>query len=291
MNVESDELKASSRLIPFSADLHIHSALSPCAENKMTPAEVVKKVIGLGIDVFSITDHNSGFNCAAFDTVAKEKDILFIPGIELQSSEEIHLLGYFPDIRTLETFCSLIVNPAMMEGMKNDPVRFGNQIRINTAGEPIDEEEHMLSMPLSLSIDELVHHIHQFDGIAVAAHLDRGFSVVSQLGYLPPQLKLDAAEVWNTDKIEEIQCEFLKGSKLTIISSSDSHYLDMMKRPKMKMWLNNASVRDCLNSIKGSGPGRITITQKSKRKTQRTGGLGRSARERNTKKDWKKFYK
>jgi len=283
--------KTSDRLISFSADLHIHSALSPCAENKMTPEEVLKKIISLGIDVFSITDHNAGFNCAAFGAAAKEKDIFFIPGIELQSSEEIHLLGYFPDVWALETFCSSIVKPALIQGMKNDPLRFGNQLKIDSAGDVVEEEENMLSMPLSLSVDELVNRIHQFNGIAVAAHLDRGFSVISQLGYMPPELKLDAVEIWNADKIGDIRSKFLKGSNLNIISSSDSHYLDMMKNPKMKLWLHNADVHDCLNCIKGNGPGRITIAQKRKRKSQRPVGMGLGRSEGRGNKDWKRLYK
>jgi len=257
----------------------------------MTPEEVLKKIISLGIDVFSITDHNAGFNCAAFGAAAKEKDIFFIPGIELQSSEEIHLLGYFPDVWALETFCSSIVKPALIQGMKNDPLRFGNQLKIDSAGDVVEEEENMLSMPLSLSVDELVNRIHQFNGIAVAAHLDRGFSVISQLGYMPPELKLDAVEIWNADKIGDIRSKFLKGSNLNIISSSDSHYLDMMKNPKMKLWLHNADVHDCLNCIKGNGPGRITIAQKRKRKSQRPVGMGLGRSEGRGNKDWKRLYK
>ena len=283
--------KTSDRLISFSADLHIHSTLSPCAENRMTPEEVLKKIISLGIDVFSITDHNAGFNCAAFGAAAKERGVSFIPGIELQSSEEIHLLGYFPHVQTLTAFCSSIVKHALMQGMKNDPLRFGNQLKINSAGDVEGEVEDMLSMPLSLSVDELVHRVHQFDGIAVAAHLDRGFSVISQLGYIPPELELDAVEIWDTNKIEDIKSTFLKDRDLNITSSSDSHYLDMMKRPKMKLWLNNADVHSCLNCIKGTGPGRITIAQKRKRKSQRLGGAGVDRNGSQGKKDWKSIYK
>ncbi len=278
----------SSRLTPFATDLHIHSALSPCAENIMMPDEVIKKIFGLGIDVFSITDHNSSYNCAAFKAAADEHDLLFIPGIELQTAEEIHLLAYFPEIKDVEQFCSIVVRPALMT-MKNDPSQFGSQLRIGAAGNVIGEVEDMLSMPLNLSIDELVNHIHDFNGIAVAAHIDRGFSIISQLGYMPPQLKLDAVEIRNLDKIDSIKTEFLQNCNLNIISSSDSHYLDMMIKPKMKLWLKEANVSNCLNCIKGEGLGRITIRQKTK--SRRAGDSTLSAKKITSTKDWKGIYK
>ena len=283
--------KNSDGLFPLSADLHIHSALSSCAEGGMTPDKILKKVIGLGIDVFAITDHNSGFNCAAFHAAAKERNILFIPGIELQSSEEIHLLGYFPDTQALERFCTSIVTPRIMKGMKNDPSRFGNQTKISILGNIIGEEEDMLSMPLSISIEDLVDQVHEFDGIAVAAHLDRGFSVISQLGYIPPQLGLDAVEVRDPNEIERIRSEFLGENDLNIISSSDSHYIDMMRAPSMKLWLKNSDVISCLNCIRGDGPGRITIRKRGRRTRQRDSESGLDPNARPSKRDWKDIYK
>jgi hypothetical protein len=255
----------------------------------MTPKEVLKKILALDIGIFSITDHNSGFNCAAFETVAREKDILFIPGIELQTSEEIHLLGYFPDVQTLNSFCSTIVKPRLPVNMKNDPERFGRQIKINSSGDAIGEDESMLCMPLNISIDEMVECIHDFNGVAVAAHMDRGFSIISQLGYIPPNLKLDAVEVRDISKIDCIRSEFLKGKDLNILCSSDSHYIDMMKAPKMKFWLKNADTQTCLNCIKGKGEGKITLDWKEKGRPRFA-----SDSDLNTDmslKDWKKLYK
>ena len=278
------------QLSPFSCDLHIHSALSACAEDKMTPGNVLKKIVSLNIDIFSITDHNSVFNCAAFEKAAKEHNLLFIPGVELQTSEEIHLLGYFPDIAALDNFYSSVVKPSLPKNIKNDPLRFGHQLKINTSGVVVGEEEDMLSMALDKSIDELVEEIHKFEGIAVAAHIDRGFSLISQLGYIPPHLKIDAVEVWDVAKIEDFQSKYLKDCKLNVISSSDSHYLDMMKKPKMKLVLENKDVMSCLNCIKGEGPGRITINPKTKKSQQKVQpDFGKAVDEPS--RDWKNLYK
>ena len=272
----------------LTGDLHIHSALSPCAEDRMTPPEVLKKLIALGIDIFSITDHNSGSNCSAFAEAAKKHEILFIPGIELQSSEEIHLLGYFRDIGALDEFCSATVRPGLMPGIKNDPSRFGKQLRIDSEGNALGEEESMLGMPLSFSIDELVHGIHEFGGIAVGAHLDRGFSVISQLGFMPPELDLDAVEVRDIKKMDDLRSTFLKDRPLNVLSSSDSHYLNMMIPPKMKFRLDDMNAKSCLECISGGEEGRITIVRK--RGGKRPGKPKNSTGEVPSKRDWKTLY-
>jgi len=282
--------KATGRLISYYADLHIHSALSPCAENKMTPEEVVKKIKSFGIEIFSITDHNSVFNYSAFLQTAKEHDVLLIPGIELQTAEEIHLLGYFPSGDKLNEFYSNVVKPGIMSGMKNDPKRFGNQIKIDGSGEIMGEEEAMLSMPLIHSIDKLVDSIHGFGGVAVAAHIDRGFSLISHLGYIPPDLAIDAVEIWNLAKMEELQTKYLKGRQMNIISSTDSHHLHMMKPPKMKFWMNRRKISSCLDCIKGEGTGRISISQKRIGKKSGSRDSSENASARRSNRDWKTIY-
>ncbi len=216
---------------------------------------------------------------------------MFIPGIELQTSEEIHLLGYFPTVQQLQEFCSTIVKPNLTPNMKNDPEQFGHQIKINSSGHAIGEEEDMLIMPLILSIDELVEHIHDFNGLAVAAHIDRGFSLISQLGFIPEHLELDAVEIWNISKIDEIKDKFLKNNNINILSSSDSHHIDMMKAPKMKLWLKNPDVLSCLNCIKGVGDGKITITSKKKAPSTGPQMLPSDKNDQATQRDWKNLYK
>lgn len=251
------------RLIPLAADLHLHSALSPCGDERMVPGELVNRLysIGLGVEVFSITDHNAGANCPAFAAAARARNLLFIPGIELQSSEEIHLLGYLPDLAALEAFCRQVADRGLMKGQVNDPARFGSQLKLDLDGEIAGEETAMLSMPLTLGVDELVNRIHEHGGIAVAAHLDRAFSVVSQLGFIPPQLELDAVEVRDPGKVEEVRAKYLRGRELNILCSSDSHHLDLVPKPRMKLWVERADVASCLECLGGAGPGRITLRQ------------------------------
>lgn len=272
----------------LTADLHIHSALSPCAEDRMTPDQVLTKLVSFDVDVFSITDHNSWFNCAAFAEAARSRDMLFIPGIELQSAEEIHLLAYFPDIGDLSVFHSTTVKPALMRGMVNRPEIFGSQLKIDGSGECLGEEEAMLSMPLALTVEELVAHVHNYNGIAVAAHIDKGFSVVSQLGFIPPDLLLDAVEVHDPTKIDSIRKVYLKDRTLNVISSSDSHYIDMMCRPKMRLRPRELDARCCLECIR-DGEGEGVIIRECGKGRQK-GMKAEGDADGGSKKDWKSMY-
>lgn len=273
---------ATQRTSALSADLHIHSTLSPCAEDSMTPPEVIKKLLALEIDMFSITDHNSVFNNSAFQAHAESKGIVFIPGIELQSSEEIHLLGYFPNLASQQDFYLSIEGKAFTPGLKNDPARFGHQKKIDKFGNFVGEEERMLSMPLTLGINELVNAIHSFGGAAVAAHLDRGFSVVTQLGFIPPELDIDGVEIRDITKIKDFETKYLTGLELPILSSSDSHHLNMMTPAKMRIRMETNDIEGFLNCLLSKGKGRITISTRGKTKPvvkqqARTG-------------DWKNIY-
>jgi predicted metal-dependent phosphoesterase TrpH len=283
--------KSGDNLVPLTADLHIHSALSPCGGEDMTPKEVLDKLLHLGINIFSITDHNSGLNSAAFEKASKEKGLFFIPGIEVQSSEEVHLLGYFPEVESLDAFNDIVVRPSLIEGVKNDPDKFGHQRKVNSLGKLLMEVDDMLSMPLTLSLNELVDAIHEYEGIAVAAHLDRGFSVIAQLGFIPPDLKIDAVEVKEVGKIDKIKQDYLKDRELNILSSSDSHYLDNLGPPKMRFRFEDPNVKNCLDCIRGVGTGKVSIIGgRSPVANGRRGGSPSPPSQRSTK-DWKSLYK
>ena len=238
--------------IALNADVHIHSSLSPCAADDMLPSNIIEKLETLDIDIFSITDHNSCKNSSAFMQAAKEKGMLFIPGIEIQTQEEIHLLAYFQDVPSIETFYNDVIEPVFIPGMQNDPEKFGNQLIIDRGGRVIDEERRILSLPLNISIDLAVLKVREYGGVAVPAHLDRGFSLISQLGFIPPKLLIDGVEISDVGKIDEFKQKYLKSLDVRVLASSDTHHLHMFKPPKMSFRLPDISVRSCLDCIRGS---------------------------------------
>ena len=117
------------------ADLHIHSVLSPCGGLEMSPADLISRLKEYKIEWFAITDHNSMANCPAYAAVAAKAGMAFSWGVEIQTSEEIHLLAYFDDHQKAQVFDNELYSS--MLPLPNDPDFFGDQV-------VIDENENIL---------------------------------------------------------------------------------------------------------------------------------------------------
>ena len=123
-------------------DLHIHTSLSPCGDNDMSPMNIVNMAIIKGLDVIAITDHNSVKNCLAALETAKEHDILVIPGMEIQTKEEVHLLCLFRDMEAALKFAE-IIDP-LIPDVANNPDFFGEQIIYDVSGNVVGKEKRLL---------------------------------------------------------------------------------------------------------------------------------------------------
>ncbi len=205
----------------FKADLHIHSCLSPCADLDMSPQAVVDKSLEEELTHIALTDHNSTRNCRAFKTVAERSGLQFICGVEITSTEEAHILCYFPTLELAEE-CgeyieSTILPIPLPEGM-------GEQIVIN-ADEEVEAfiEDIYLSVATSLTISDILEFQERYKAVVVPAHIDKPiFSLVSQLGFIPDE-PFDALEISTGGMRERRDSDF---SGYPIICASDSHYLD-----------------------------------------------------------------
>jgi hypothetical protein len=180
--------------VEFIADLHIHTCLSPCAELSMTPRDIVERAASLGINIIAVCDHNSAENVAVTRALAGAKGITVIPAMEICSSEEVHVLGFFglleDALRMQET-----VYDHLQPG-ENDEETFGMQVVVNDVNEVLEFNRRLLIGATDLSVNKVVDFIHRFGGLAVASHIDRdGFGIVGQLGFIPAELRFDALEI------------------------------------------------------------------------------------------------
>ncbi|MCB8995153.1 MAG: PHP domain-containing protein [Bacteroidales bacterium] len=209
----------------FRADLHIHTVLSPCGDLDMSPVNIVAEAARKGIDIIGITDHNTTRHCRLIKKVAADFGIFVLQGAEVTTKEEVHCLTFFEDKQTLSLFQKFLNHnlPSIM----NDPVKFGYQIQVDENEMIVYEEKKLLINAINVSIDELENFVHGFGGIFIPAHVDRmKNSIFSQLGFFPPDLKVDALEVSKRSRPETFRSEHpeLQGKKM--ISSSDAHYLE-----------------------------------------------------------------
>ncbi len=169
----------------LAVDLHIHSCLSPCGSEDMTPNNIVNMSRLKGLDAIAVSDHNSAKNLPAAAELANRAGILFLPAIEVQTREEVHVLAYLPTVETALELGEFLY--ARLLPIPNREDLFGPQIIMNENDEETGREERLLLQSADLTIDELVQKVKALGGAAVPAHINkRSFSMIHVLGFIPP---------------------------------------------------------------------------------------------------------
>jgi len=208
----------------YNADLHIHSVLSPCGDLEMSPTNLMKEARSKSIDIISITDHNSFANSPAYAEAAHDFGINYIYGAEIQSSEEIHILAFFASWESANKF-DLKLHSALLP-VKNDPDFFGDQVVIDREGNILRYENTALINSTAWSFEQVFDEVEQSGGFAYPAHIDAtSYSVISQLGFIPRDRKFIAVGITANCDTKKLVQNYPELKKLTLIRSSDAHYL------------------------------------------------------------------
>lgn len=211
-------------MIPVFYDLHLHSCLSPCGDGEMTPNNLVNMAAIKELDMIALTDHNTCRNCPAVLKVAEQAGIRVIPGMELTTAEEVHVVCLFPALENALAFDEYVY--ARLMDVKNQPSIFGEQLILDENDEPVGELEKLLVNATSIGISKTPALVDSFGGICYPAHIDRqSYSVLANLGYIPPECGFTAVEVYRPDvffagghgDIREGYC---------VMTSSDAHRLE-----------------------------------------------------------------
>jgi len=228
----------------FNCDLHIHSCLSPCADITMTPKFISEKLVKLGIDLISITDHNSAGNVRVFSEVFSKKGIKVIPGIEVHTREDVHVLGYFPSIESSEKYSRWLYE--RIPDVEVEPEKFGYQLFIDKEDNFIATEDKWLGQSTDLTIDDAVDSIHGFGGFFVYSHVNRKMGVIYQLGFIN-EFDSDNKIIAEVNFKRDLQI-LSAYRNLKIIRSSDAHSLDTLFLP-MKLGMEKRSFDDLKNCL------------------------------------------
>lgn len=205
-------------------DFHIHSALSPCAEMEMTPHSIVGMAAVKGLDAIAITDHNSIENVAACMAVGKKYGVLVVPGVEVQTKEDVHVLCLFSTYEALTAFYANL-EPYRLN-IKHQPDKFGRQVVFSEEDEETLELEHSLYFSYTIGLTPLYQLVDTHSGAFVPAHVDRSsFSVISNLGFVPFDLPLRTVEYATHCDIESFQKKHKQLKQYSYIVDSDAHQL------------------------------------------------------------------
>jgi len=200
----------------------MHTCLSPCAEIDMTPREIVTRAREKGLHIIAITDHNSAENVEATIKAASGTGLSVLAGMEIASSEEVHILALFESPN--QARCMQDVVYAHLPFGENDERRYGHQIVVNEDNEVLGFNKRLLIGATDLSARKILNFINSFGGISIASHIDReAFSVLSQLGFIPDDLCFDALELSPLIRREEAERKFDALGKCPSVSFSDAH--------------------------------------------------------------------
>jgi 3',5'-nucleoside bisphosphate phosphatase len=208
----------------FFADLHVHTALSPCGSDEMTPPAIVAAALDAGLALVAVCDHNSAGNAAAVQDAAGER-LAVLAGMEVTSAEEAHVVGLFPTAADAEA-AGASLRGLLPEADDTYTVFWGEQRLVDAGGQIVGDETKALGLATALTLDGVVELIHRHGGLAIAAHIDRrSFGVIGQLGFFPAQAGFDAIELSSRVGADSPRLPEFTAIGLPLTAASDAHYL------------------------------------------------------------------
>jgi PHP family Zn ribbon phosphoesterase len=206
----------------------------------MYPRAIVEKAIAENLDIIAICDHNASENTQFVLRAAEGKPLTVLPGIEITSREEVHLLALFETLDDLGSIQKIVYNH--LSGTNREEI-FGCQAIVNASDEVEGFNDRFLLGATGLPLHEIVHHIHSCGGLAVASHIDReGFSVIGQLGFLDPEIPVDALEITCQTGIRDGRLKYPELSRYPFIQSSDAHFIDDIGMGTTTMFLERGTI-------------------------------------------------
>ena len=235
-------------MIPLFYDLHIHSCLSPCGDDDMTPANIAGMAAVKGLDVIALTDHNSFRNCPAAIYHGEKHGVTVIPGMELTTREEVHVICLFPTLENALAFDSLVYKELMPFPNREDI--FGKQQIMDPTDRVIGTVENLLINATSIPFDDVFSLTASYGGVAYPAHVDKASnSLLSNLGFVPPDSTFACAEFHDFENLHRIKKEHPYFEGCRAICCSDAHYLEDILEPEYQILARSRDAADVLASI------------------------------------------
>ena len=237
----------------YSADLHIHSCLSPCASLDLSPREIVERAKAESLDIIAVTDHNTAKNVQVIMGLAEGRGLKVIPGMEVQTREEIHLLALFPDWPSTAAWDEEVRR--YLPDVRNDPEVFGDQPIVDDEGNILEFEERLLLNSIDLSLEEVKRRVEGHGGMTIPSHFDKGsFSLISQLGLIPEDMELEVLEASRKTPFPSMGNV---SPHIPRIVSSDAHRLEDIGNARTIFLLAEATLGELRLAFRGQAGRKI----------------------------------
>ncbi len=233
----------------FYYDLHMHSCLSPCGDMDMTPNNIVGMSKLLGLDVIALTDHNCVLNCKAVMELAEQNGLCAIPGMELTTMEEIHVVCLFPTYEKALEFNNYVKEHQMQIDNRADI--YGRQVIMDSSDNEIGEVKNLLILATDISVMNVKEIVESFCGVCYPAHINRdSMSILSVLGEIPYECGFRTCEVSSSGNVDELKNMHPIINDMLIVRDSDAHYLENMKDAYNFFELDSLSIDNVLKVLK-----------------------------------------
>ncbi len=231
-------------------DLHIHTALSPCADRDMTPNNIVNMSVLKGLDVIAVTDHNSCRNVRACISCAKGSPLLVIPGMEVETSEEIHLLCLFPHAGRAEEMQEWVYSH--LPYIRNNEEIFGAQLVMDDNDSIASVEERLLLCSAAITINEVFEVVqNRLEGVVIPAHIDRqANSLLESFGVMPQDISMSCVELNHKEQVSRLIARHPSLGNMKRLFSSDAHYLGHISERENFLEAARKEVKAVIDSLR-----------------------------------------
>lgn len=211
------------------ADLHLHTVLSPCAEVEMIPPLIVRQALALGLGMLAVTDHNAAANCAAVMAAAEGTGLVVLPGMEIQTAEEVHMLCLFETLEQALTWQGTVFDH--LPDALNPEDLLGGQYVVDREGDYVRTEGRLLATSTDLVLEEAIRRVTDLGGLAIPAHIDRpSYSLLANLGFVPAGLPAHALEIFRLTEPADLIAKHPPVGAYPLVRDSDAHQLSDMRR-------------------------------------------------------------
>ena len=233
----------------FTCDLHIHTCLSPCGDLDMYPRAIIEKCLAERLNVIGICDHNASENVEYVLEASRGKPITVLPGMEITTKEEVHIIALFDNVDDLLALQIFVYES--LHGMNREEI-FGCQPIVNEKNEVEGFNERLLIGATRRSISEVVEEVHKYHGLAIAAHIDReSFSVIGQLGFIPKDIHFDALEVSFRTGTNKAREQYPNLAHFAFIESSDAHFINDIGKGNTRFYMEKPTISELKLALEG----------------------------------------
>ena len=240
-------------LLWYTADLHVHTGLSPCANDDMSPNKIISAAAEAGVSILGITDHNSAENVAAVMKAAEGSGISVLPGMEVQTKEEVHVICLFDDAERALGLQEFVYS--RLPRLPYSPGFFGRQIVYDADGSVRGECARPLYAAADAGLSELADEVGRLGGLMIAAHVDRpAFSVLGTLGFIPQDVPFAALEVRRRGALGEVR-------GYAQVSSSDAHCLEHVGMSTTAFYVKEATVEELTMAFRDEALRRVVVLE------------------------------